>query len=99
MALEVRSSKFPSPRSQNLHKVDFCTPKQGDQIWRIFAQRAIVNFWQFLKIQEVAQNFIICTVKARYVYFFTKNGLGYTLGDCFTSSSGHPARKAFISEF
>jgi hypothetical protein len=25
--------------------------------------------------------------------------LGYTLGDCFTSSSGHPARKAFISEF
>jgi hypothetical protein len=49
MALEVRSSKFPSPRSQNLHKVDFCTPKQGDQIWRIFAQRAIVNFWQFLK--------------------------------------------------
>jgi hypothetical protein len=25
---------------------------------------------------------------------FTKNGLGYTLGDFFTNASGHPGRQA-----
>jgi hypothetical protein len=44
-----------------------------------------------LKITEVVQHFVLpfSTEKAMYK-FSQKNGLGYTLGDFFTKSSGHP---------
>jgi uncharacterized membrane-anchored protein len=59
---------------------------------RIFAFWAITFFEQFLTITVGAQTsgLLFSTDKVIYfVCFFTKNGLGYNLGDFFTNSSGH----------
>jgi hypothetical protein len=48
-----------------LYLVRLCTelsPKQGDQIGRIFAYCAIVLLVHFLKIAEVAQHFLLLVI-------------------------------------
>jgi hypothetical protein len=45
-----------------------------------------------VKITDIAQinRPLFSAVTATYVVIFTKNGLGFTLGDFFTNASGHP---------
>jgi hypothetical protein len=64
---------------------------QGDQIGRIFAHCAIVDFLQFLGNEKVAHIFMLPfpTDEVRNL-ILTKNVLGYILGDFFKNSSGHP---------
>jgi hypothetical protein len=64
---------------------------QSDQIGRIFAQCAIVCFGQFFKNYTSSPK-LWATLFQRidYVLILTKNGLGYSLGDFFTNSSGLP---------
>jgi hypothetical protein len=38
---------------------------------------------------------LISPPSLKYVLILTKNGLGYSLGDFFTYSSGHPAEADF----
>jgi hypothetical protein len=62
---------------------------QGDQIGLISAQWAIAYFGS-LKNTKVAQILGIFKKSIDSVSNFTKNGLGYILGDFFTNSSGRP---------
>jgi hypothetical protein len=60
--------------------------QQGDQIRRIFASWAIINFGQFFaEITEIAQilNYFFSTDIHMYLLNLTKNGLGFILGDFF----------------
>jgi hypothetical protein len=57
--------------------------EQGEHIGRIFARWVTDYFMYCLKITEIAQ-------KLGKSYSFSKNGLGYILGDFFTKASGHP---------
>jgi hypothetical protein len=51
-----------------------------------------------LKITEVAQIVWDTFINGNsYVFISTKNGLGYTLGDFFTSASGHSASSRAMS--
>jgi hypothetical protein len=87
-------------RSQSTRTKKFsCGPKkysvrsQCDQIGRLFAYWAIIYFGWILKITEIA--FILGRIFPRKKVMFIilrKEGLGYILGDFFTSQSGHPAR-------
>jgi hypothetical protein len=45
----------------------------------------------FSKIAEVTQIFVMLFPRFGLCINFDKNELGYTLGDFFTPSSGHPA--------
>jgi hypothetical protein len=58
---------------------------QGDQIGRIFAQRAIVYLGNFLKITYISSPnlYAIFPISIKHVLILTKNGLGYVLGDFF----------------
>jgi hypothetical protein len=60
---------------------------QGDQIWQILAQWAIVYSGQFFKKNtEVALNFWLLFPQSTYfVLILAKNGLGCILGDFFTN--------------
>jgi hypothetical protein len=47
----------------------------------------------YLKITEGVQLFAMPFPQKSFAFILRKNGLGYTLGDFFTMSSGHPDRK------
>jgi hypothetical protein len=84
----VSSLKARLHRQQNL--VAPCRA-QGDQIGRIIAYWAITFFGQsienYISSANSRDSFIHST---SYVLIWTKICLGYTLGDFFTNSSGHP---------
>jgi hypothetical protein len=63
---------------------------QGDQIWRKFSPYEGFFTLGFLNITKVANIFCLFPPKLRLHINIGKNGLGYTLGDIFTNSSGHP---------
>jgi hypothetical protein len=73
---------------------------QGDQIGRIFADWAAVYFGQFIENFKSYPNYWASIFHdTRYVHTyltFTKNELGYILGDFFTNSSGHPVTNVTI---
>jgi hypothetical protein len=53
--------------------------EQGDQIGRIFAQWAIVYFWQFINITEVGSPKEWPIFSIEYALILTKHWLGYVL--------------------
>jgi hypothetical protein len=55
----------------------------------IFAHWATVYSGQFF-LENYRSSSLFSTVRAMH-WFWRKNGLGYSLGDFFTNSSGHPA--------
>jgi hypothetical protein len=69
--------------------------KQGDQIRLFFANWAIVYRRKFfLKIAKIDQFLATFSkVKVVLILILTKNELGFTFGDFFTNTSGHPVRK------
>jgi hypothetical protein len=52
-------------------------------------------FGQFFFVNYRSSSHFLATFShcCGYALNFTKNGLGYVLGDFFTNSSGHPGRK------
>jgi hypothetical protein len=53
--------------------------------------------WTIFLIAEITQIFIVLFVGDKKLCIrFIKNGLGYNLGDIFTSSSGHPGGKVLL---
>jgi hypothetical protein len=65
--------------------------RQGDQLARFFAYWAIDYFGQFItKLQKEPKflSWLLSMVKI-YVLILWKNGLGNSLGNFFTNSSGH----------
>jgi hypothetical protein len=64
---------------------------QGDQIGPTFASWAVVNFGQFLITKCIPNVGLLFSKEKNCVLILTKSGLGYILGDFFsTNSSGHP---------
>jgi hypothetical protein len=66
---------------------------QGDQIWRIFAYRAIFFFGQFFNITKVFSpkiRPIFVHGKNAYYFFYIKIGWAPFWTIFFTNSSGHP---------
>jgi hypothetical protein len=67
--------------------------KQGEQICRIFAYKlgdCFFCFGQRFENYGSGTNFGLFVHSNSHVLIFTKNWLGYALGDFFTNSSGHP---------
>jgi hypothetical protein len=69
----------------------FASLQQGDQIGRFVSSWAIVYIRQFLENNKMAQIFSYIFTWQKLCINFDETVLGYTLGDCFTNSSGHPA--------
>jgi hypothetical protein len=80
------------------------SPKQGDQIGRIFAQWEIIYFGRLVENRKSSPYFCatfslstglcICDI-----LIVTKIGLGYILGNFFTNSSGHPGPKLCVTQW
>jgi hypothetical protein len=72
-------------------KLSILDADQGDQIGRIFAQRVIVKFSQYMeafsKGHILGPHFFH---DLSFALISTQNGLGCTLGDFLPNSSGHP---------